>query len=277
MKIPTKSLLLATLAAAIATTSGAQGLSDKKKGPTGKLYIAEVVGDGQVVTDGRVYQPKQGAAYNAPGAVIETGKESRQSIVYSNGSAMVLNQNSRVEIGRFTQEAFRNDRESVDVEPSISQSEISVVQGRVGICTSGLLSGTTMTYHTALASINIRGRKLVIESAPNRTIVSAVEGDVTIRTGSRDASGQVLHGGEQAVITPSGVGQPPLVKISPMDHDTMAAAEASATLACGARKTVSFETVDSAKDGADIEAHSTVPVDPPSNITVSPDRIEPGK
>ncbi len=277
MKTPTKLLQLAAIAAIVASTGFAQEPAHKKKGPVGKLYVADVIGDGQVVTDGRVYIPKQGSAYNAPGAVIETGKNSRQAIVYSNGSAMFLDQNTRVEIGRFAQEPFHTGRNSPDVEPSISQTEIFVAQGLVGVCSGGLLSGTTMTYNTALASINVRGRKVVIETAADQTVVSALEGDVTIRISNRDQSGQVLHAGERAVITPGAPGQPPAIRIAAMDAATLAASDGQATQACGARKTVSFETVDSSPEGGEIEAHATVPADPPVNITVSPDRIEPGK
>jgi hypothetical protein len=277
MKTPTKLLLLAAIAAVIASTGIAQESTGKKKGPVGKLYVAEVVGDGQVVADGRVYVPKQGSAYDAPGAVIETGKNSRQAIVCSNGSAMFLDQNTRLEIGRFAQEPFRAGRNSSDVEPSISQTEIFLAQGLVGVCSGGLLSGTTMTYSTALASVNVRGRKVVIEAAADHTVVSALEGDVTIRISNRDPSGQVVHAGERAVITPGASGQPPVVRITAMDPATLATADGQATQACGARKTVSFETVDSPPDGVDIEVHATVSAHPDTNITVSPDRIEPGK
>ncbi|HET7536249.1 MAG TPA: FecR domain-containing protein [Candidatus Didemnitutus sp.] len=272
MKTPTQFILLAAIAAVVSATGLAQ---DKKKGPTGKFYVAQATGDVQVVADGRVFVPKQGSAFNAPGSVIETGKGAKQAVVYSNGSAMFLDQNTRVEIGRFVQEPFRTDRGTTDTEPSISQTEIFLAQGSVGICAGGALSGTTVTYNTPQASINVRGRRLVIDASREQTTVSALEGDITIRTGAQDQSGQVIHAGEQAIIRSGLSGQPPSIHISALDQAALATAEASAMQACGARKTVSFETVDGAGEGSDIEAHPTVPATPPVNITVSPDRIEP--
>jgi hypothetical protein len=196
------------------------------------------------------------------------------------------------------QEPFRPDRNATpEVEPSISQSDVFVARGQIGICTGQLVSGSTMNYSTPHASVNIRGGKLSIKTNENETIVYMVEGDATVRGGTRDIGGTLLRAGEQAVIRPGPPGQPPSITVGPIDRSTAASLDEKVNIACNAKKTVSFEMIEKkaeqglesseqeppadapaapAEPDNEIVALPTTPTSPPTNITVSPDRIVPG-
>ena len=296
-------VLFCTAGALLAAPAAfAQRQLGKKKGPTSKLYLAETVGEGQIITDGKAYAPRQATAFDAPGTVIETKKESHQAFVYSNGAGMFVDAETRVEVDRFVQEPFRPDRNSTtEVEPSISQSDVFVARGQVGICTGQLVSGTTMNYGTPHANVNIRGGKLSIKTNENETVVYLLEGDATVRGGSRDLGGQILRSGEQAVIRPGPPGRPPTISVGPIERTAASSLDDKVNVACNAKKSVSFETIEKkAEQGLDnppeentpgdntsggdgggsdqeIVVRPTTPTAPPPVITVSPDRLAPGK
>jgi hypothetical protein len=285
MKTLPKTLVLAALSLSLlGTDTLAQRQLGKKKGPTSKLYLAETKGEGQIITEGKAYEPRQATAFDAPGTVIETKNDAHQAYVYSNGTGMYVDANTRVEIARFIQEPFQPDRNNLEREPSMSQSDVFVARGLVGLCTSQLVTGTTMTYTTPLAAVTIRGHKLAIQSSPEASIVYLLEGDVTVRTRD-DLGGRLLNSGEQAVIRPGQPGQPPSVTIAPIDREMISALDEKVSIACNAKKTVSFETIErKAAGGAsgesaveeEIVPRPTVTETVPSNIpAVSASRIEP--
>lgn len=298
--LPKLLAVTAALSVLLAPQALAQRQLGKKKGPTSKLYLAETKGEGSIVTDGKSYEPRQATAFDAPGTVIETKDDAHQVLVYSNGSAMFVDAQTRVEINRFVQEPFQPDRNSTEMEPSISRSDIHVSRGQVGICTGQLVSGTTMNYSTPHASINIRGGRLAIQTSAESSTVYLLDGDATVRLGNNDLGGQILHPGEQAVIRPGPPGQPASFTIGPIDRQVVDALDEKVSLACGARKSVSFEMIErKAEQGAggpgdqgavsetgagaeetgagqEIVPRPTVPTAPPTNITVSPDRLNRG-
>lgn len=292
MKIPKQIILLTTaLALALTPTVFAQRQLGKKKGPTSKLYLAETSGEGQIQTEGKVYEPKQATAFDAPGTIIETNDDAHQAFVYSNGTGMYVDQNTRVEVDRFVQEPFQPERNNTSNEPSISQSDVFVAHGFVALCTSALVSGTTMGYSTPQGSINIRGGKMAIQTSAKETTFYLLEGDVTVRSSSQDIGGQVLHPGEKAVVRPGVAGGPPTITVAPIESEMMSTLDDRTAVACNAKKTVTFEIIEKkAELGADgppedgppptttpvIVPIPTVPENPSTNITVSPDRITPG-
>jgi FecR protein len=260
-------------AAALAQDS--QSLS-QKKGPMGKIFLSETQGEGQIISDGKIYEPKQASAFNASGTVIETRDRAHQAYVYSNGTGMYLDANTRVEIQQFTQEPFLSDRNLENAEPSRSQSDVYLAHGMVGICTNQFVSGSRMVYTTSLATVNVRGQRLVIKSTSTETVVYVVEGDATVKIGNKDLGSQVLKTGERATIR-SGPGGPSAIVVEPIDRETMSMLDDKVTIACSSKRTVSFETTGKGANGADsdeIVAHPTVvaPAAAP-NLTVSADRL----
>jgi hypothetical protein len=294
----------------ICPSAWAQRQLGKKKGPTSKLYVAEATGDSQIQTNDKVYTAKQATAFDAPGTIIETKANSSNAIVYSNGTGMFVDQNTRVEIDRFVQEPFKPERNgSADApyEPSVSQSDVFVARGAVGICTSKLVSGSTMSYGTPQGNVNIRGGKVSIATDANETTIDLVDGDITVRGGDHDVGGQILRAGERAVIRPGPVGQPPQITIGAIPPDQMKTIDERVTSACNAKKTVTFEIIEQkaslslesqiaasttggsttgsaalaagadAGDGTqEIVPKPTVPDNLPTNIVISADRLPGG-
>jgi hypothetical protein len=290
MKTNPARLILVCIAVLIvgAPSALAQRQLGKKKGPTSKLYLAESTGETQIQNGDKIYAARQATAFDAPGTIIETKADSHDAFVYSNGTGMYVDQNTRVEIDRFVQEPFRPLRDGstdIPVEPSISQSNVFVSRGAVGICTSKLVSGSSMSYGTPQGLVNIRGGKVSIETNANETVVDLLEGDITVRGGNTDLGGQVLTAGERAVITSGPAGQPPHITIGPIPPDRLQAIDDRVTIACNAKKTVTFEVIEqtanrgldsasTASDtGEDIVAKPTVPANLPNNIVISPDRL----
>lgn len=245
---------IATLVAVPA--SHAQRNLGKKKGPTSKLYMAEAVGETSLQNGDKIYTARQATAFDAPGTVIETKAGAHNALVYSNGTGMFVDENTRVEIDRFVQEPFQpernNQRLDTPLEPSISQSNVHVSQGAVGVCTSQLMSGSSMNYSTPHGNVNIRGGKVSIETTGDATYIDLLEGDITVRgSGGRDVGGQILRPGERATITPSPSGQP-MISVGPIPQAAMQAADERTETACNAKKTVTFEVIDKkAEEGLD--------------------------
>ncbi len=297
-------LLSAAMALVWSPAALAQRDLGKKKGPTSKIYLAEAQGESQIVTGEKIYEGKQATAFDAPGTIIETKPGSHNAFVYSNGTGMYVDENTRVEVNRFVQEPFQPDRNTTEVEPSISQSDVFVARGFVGVCTSQMVAGSSMNYSTSHAGVNIRGKKVAIQTNPQETTIYLLDGDVTVRSGGRDLGGQLMRPGEQAVIRPGLPGQPPSVTISPIPTELMPSLDERVTVACNARKSVTFEMIekraefgadggsdlevaangnpapnasfDSGDPEAEIVARPTVPTQVPVNIVVSPDRL-PGR
>ena len=274
-----------------------------KKGPTSKIYIAEAKGDTQILNGDKVYTARQATVFDAPGTVLETKVGGFDAIVYSNGTGMAIEENTRVEINRFMQEPFQpQSNQSADTlnEPSISQSDIYLARGTVGICTSRLVSGSSMNYSTPQASINIRGGKISIATTPSETTIDLLEGDITIQVGRLDPGGQLLRPGERAVIRASTTDRLPLISIMPIPPELLQAVSDRTIIACNAKRTVTFEIIEKkagqglesvAPDFAGPEAPATnsgagpagatqeivvkptVPVQLPINIEISPSRL----
>lgn len=289
-----RKLVLASCAVALAfPLLGAEG---KKKNPTSKVYFSDVSGEAQIDTGENIEDLAKRSVYNAEGTVIETKRPESDTdrsryystMVYSNGTGAFFDADTRVEVKRFMQEPFTPNRTDADLEPSISQTQAFVSRGAVGLCTSKLVAGSNMTYTTAHTSVNIRGRKLVIETTNEMTKVSMLEGESTLRSGPNDLGGHVVHTGEQAIIRPTQPGQPNEIQIVPIPDGEMPQLDEKVSMACMAKKTVYFDVRERAGstdgdglnsfNGADGATHEIVPVEVipsslPVQYTVSPARI----
>ena len=109
------------------------------------------------------------------------------------------------------------------------------------------VAGSSAVYQTPEATINVRGRKLVIQTSDNVTKVSMLEGESTVRTGTEgniDLGGQILKAGQQAIIQSRPRGEPPVMKIIPIPPGEMTLLDDKVSMACMAKKTVYFEVVD---------------------------------
>jgi hypothetical protein len=285
--LPFRLLLSAALALVVVVPSGyAQRQVGKNKGPVAKIYVADAQGEGQIQNGDKIYTLRQATAFDAPGTVIETKAGSHNSIVYSNGTGLFVDESTRVEIESFVQQPFQpTGEETLDAnhEPSMSQSNVFLAHGAVAICTTQLLSGSSMIYATPFGSVNIRGGKLTIESRGDETYIDLLQGDVTVHAGAHDVGGQILRAGERAVIRGSGPNAG--ITIQPIPDEAKQKDDLRVSSACAGRRSVTFEAIayshensDGEAAGADdptqqIVARPTIPSSPSGNIVISPDRL----
>jgi hypothetical protein len=147
-----------------------------------------------------------------------------------------------------------------------------------------------MTYSTAHASVNVRGRKLVIETNNDLTKVSMLEGESTIKSGPNDMGGHIVHTGEQAIIRKGAPGQPNEIQISPIPESENDSLDEKVSMACQAKKTVYFDVRDRSTNGTGVNSFDgadgatqeivpveTIPINLPTQYTVSPARISGGE
>ncbi|MCX6955442.1 MAG: hypothetical protein NTV51_25105 [Verrucomicrobia bacterium] len=230
-----------------------------KKNPTSKVYIADVSGEAQIDIGDMVQDVAKKAVYNAQGTIIETKKAEKEedknkifsTVVYSNGTGAYFDQDTKVELKKFIQEPFTPNRADMDVEPSISQTQAFISRGAVGLCTSKQVAGSNLTYQTPHGSVNIRGRRIVIETNDEETKISMIEGDSTVRAGAMDMGGHTLRAGDQAIIRPGAPGGPNLITIRPIPGNDMPLLDDKVAMACLAKKTVYFEVREKRTDGVD--------------------------
>lgn len=242
--------IVGTLVVASSLLPSVAHAQNKKKNPTSKVYVSDVQGEGQIdIGENGIQDLQKKSVYNAQGTVIETKKAERpedkdkvfSTMVYSNGTGAYFDQDTKVEVRKFLQEPFTPNRVDNEVEPSISQTQAFVARGVVGLCNSKQVAGSNMIYSTAQGSVNIRGKKVVIEAGDGVTKVSMIEGDSTVRAGTADMGGQTLHSGEQAIIRPGANGGPGTIQIQKIPREESAKLDDKVASACMAKKTVYFE------------------------------------
>jgi len=240
--LPQTVSLALCLGAALCLTARVHAATGKKN-PTSKFYVADVDGDAEIDTGDKVDDLNKKSVYNAEGTVVETKPKAANAMVFSNGTGIFFDEDTRVEVKKFDQEPFVPNRTDMDVEPSVSQTQAYVPRGTVGLCTSKLVAGSSMNYSTPLGSVNIRGGKVVIQNVGNQTKISMLDGDSTVSAGDQDTGGRPLKNGQQAVITAGTAGQPSQVQIQDIPSNEQAGLQAKVTMACTAKKTVYFEAV----------------------------------
>lgn len=274
-------LTIVTIAVIVlASPALAQRSLGTKKGPTSKIYMAEAVGESQIQNGDKIYTARQATAFDAPGTVIETKAGAYNALVYSNGTGMFVDEITRVEINRFVQEPFRpqriNERLDTITEPSVSQSNVHVSTGAIGICTSQLISGSSMNYSTPHGNVNIRGGKVSIETNDNVTFIDLLDGDITVRgSGGHDIGGHILRPGERATIMPSLAGGQPTISVSPIPPSALRSADERTQTACNAKKTVTFEVIQrKAEEGLDSPAGESPASEETSGETASTEDAE---
>jgi hypothetical protein len=244
----------------------------KRANPTSKAYVAETKGESQIDTGEKIEPLSVKSVYAVEGSTIETKADSSSTLVFSNGTSIAVGANSRFEVKKFLQEPFTPNRNDLDVEPSISQTAVKLMRGSVGICTSRLVAGSSMTYQTPHGSINIRGHKIMIEVAENETVVSLLEGDVTV-SGTEVSGSQNLKPGQQAIMRKAAPDQPTVITIRTISPETNKKADDQVSLACISRRTVYFEAAD--REGSEIRPVEVKPTNLPTQFTVSPARLNP--
>ncbi|MGD1030268.1 MAG: FecR domain-containing protein [Opitutaceae bacterium] len=225
--------------AAAALLFPALGKGQGSHNPASKFYVADVEGTVRILTGDRIDDLRKQTVYNAEGTVIETTANSVIAIVFSNGTGIYFDNDTRLEVKRFEQEAFVPNRSDMDTEPSVSQMEFYLPRGSIALSTSKLVPGSTISVRTPLGSINIRGGRVVIQIDRGVITVSVLGGNCTVFAGI--GGGEPVNGGEQVVITPGAPGAPPQVTEQNIPSGELAQLEGRVTMAGNATRTVYFE------------------------------------
>jgi hypothetical protein len=246
-------------------------------GPASKLFVADIKGESDLSTVDAITPLTEKAVFAAQGSSILTDKDAHNSMVYSNGSGIFLDSDTRLNVKKFVQEPFTPNRYDLDMEPSVSQTQAYLSHGLIGLCTNRLAAGSSMVYSTPQATLNIRGKKIVIETSNYETRVSVLEGDVTIQA-SHGGAGQLLHGGQEAIVRSSSANETSsIVHVGQIPDERKQFLSDRVAMACIAKRTVYFEVVDRKNDAGettqDIQASAVVPTNKPTDFTISPSQL----
>ncbi|MEI6861124.1 MAG: hypothetical protein WCL04_02615 [Verrucomicrobiota bacterium] len=249
-------------------------------GPTSKLYVAQV-GDkeAEINTGERIENLADKDVRPAEGTTIQTKPDAKPAaVVLSNSTGVFFDPDTKLEVAKFMQEPFTPNRTDLETEPSMSQTQGNIVHGAVGLCTPKMVSGSSMVFNTPQASVTVQGRKSVISTDGNETIISAMEGDQVVR-GDQFSGGQTIKEGQQAVVTRTSATTPPIITIRPIPDSQRAALNDKVDAACTARQKVYFQAVDSKSIFADpnpkkeIVVKEVIPPTVDPVITVSAESI----
>lgn len=279
MKTTTKIILSAALSSLLTLAAFAQATIP------GKVFVAEVNGAVTYISGGKVIKLEKGQSLPADGAHIETAAGSSLVLVYSNGSSIYIDQNTIVDIQRFTQKPFTPGVDTTVLEPSTSDTLAKITQGRVVISTNELATGTSMVYQTPESQVQIRGREVVIEVQNQTTNVVTLAGDVTVTPTNAPPGdiGQALHTGDMAVVTNTSASTTatPTVQIVPITSNLSNSLAPMLASTERAQSTVVFQSVTTQGAGAEnattvIQAQAVVPAAEPVQLTVSPSTLRTG-
>jgi hypothetical protein len=280
MKTTTKFVLFAAISSVLPLGVFAQASIP------GKIFVAEVNGAVTYVAGGKVIKLEKGESVPADGAHIETAAGSSLVLVYSNGTSVFIDQNTIIDIRRFTQKPFTPGVDTTVLEPSASDTLGKITQGRVIISTNELATGTSMIYQTPESQVQIRGREVVIEVQNQTTNVVTLAGDVTVTPVNAPPGdiGEALHTGDMAVVTTTSAASTatPSVQVVPINTTLTASLAPMLASTQRAQSTVVFESVTTpAGAGANnpttvIQAQAVVPAAMPVQLTVSPSTLRTG-
>ncbi len=258
------------VAGLLAFSPGTLAAQTKSKNAAGRLYVASLEGSAQINRGEKIEGLKVRGAYLAEGSILETEAKSTNALVYSNGTGLFVDPDTRLEVSRFAQEPFTPNRADLEVEPSVSQTETLVARGTIGLCTSKLVAGSSMKYSSTFGSVSVQGGKLVIVADADETRISLLEGEALVRCGELDLGGRMLRPGEQARIRRGASS----ATVGPIPPSELAQLNDKIFMACAARKTVYFETTGS-ETAPEIVAVPVVPATVSPLNTVSPSQLPP--
>jgi hypothetical protein len=117
------------------------------------------------------------------GATIKTGAGSIAVIVFGSGSTASIRPDSEIEITKFEQEAFSGPLPS-DSEPSVSNTQLKVVNGQVVSKVSKLKKGSEFVVNSPVGAAGVRGTifSVTYNAATGFYSVQVVEGGVVLQT-----------------------------------------------------------------------------------------------
>ena len=149
-------VLLALLGLSALTANAAQLASAKVLNVSGTVNSHS--------EDGVEKQLIVGAILSQGDSIVTTAM-SNALLVFSNGSELVVEENSSISIANLSQEAFGGNKsyEQLQADPSSSQSLLELNYGKVSGHVKKLRSGSEFNIETPLGTAAIRGTKFQVE------------------------------------------------------------------------------------------------------------------
>ena len=238
------------------------------KNPASKAYISDAEGDATIFTpeDGVIKDATKKNVYNAEGLIFQTKKKANQAVVLSNGSGLYIEENSHLEIKKFSQEPFKPDRTDMDVEPSVSQTKGYIPHGFVAICTSKIVAGSDMTYQGPHGGVRLFNNKATIDVGDSTTTIISVEGEASIQVGPFRT--ERLKVGEKAIVDAK------TIKIEKASKKELDTASEKIAIACQAKREVYFDVMKQSENVLEIKAIAVSSEKLPVQFTVSPARLD---
>lgn len=154
-----------------------------KAAPTqaGTIEVLSVTGS---VVDAKSKPVKAGQTLSTGDSVI-TGDESTATLLFSNGTKVVVEPKTDFGVDRFLQDPFDpagKDLKALPKEPTVSKTQMAVQKGSIVADVAKLNSGSSMEVKTPLGTAGIRGTKFNIivtqEGEGFRVTLKVLEGKV---------------------------------------------------------------------------------------------------
>ncbi|HEX3730310.1 MAG TPA: hypothetical protein VHV47_10935, partial [Opitutaceae bacterium] len=210
----------ATAAEAAASSQGAPAkLAAGIDLPQDSFYVAKAVGEVDCVVKGRSFALKPSDSLIARGAIVTTLPNSSATLLFSNHTSIALGEKAEIKVDKYDQEAFKPNN-TLDLEPSNSQSLILVHYGRLEVTTPQLLSGTSLVFESAHGTVKLLngqsgGDRAYLAVTPKQTTVQMGNGSASLAPRNPDGSLQTistpLTPGPMATIKPA-VGAVPTIE-----------------------------------------------------------------
>mgnify|MGYP001550716837 CR=1 FL=1 len=151
--------------------------------------VIEVVGTvSKNSADGQSSQLKVGEIVKE-GASITTAKLSMAKLVFSNGSEMTIEENTRITIAELQQDAFTGGKsyEQLQADPSKSQTLLELNYGEINGHTKKLQPGSNFKIKTPLGTAAIRGTRWSI-----MLIFNPERGEFILITNNKDGALDII-------------------------------------------------------------------------------------
>lgn len=191
-----RSLLAGVTGAFVAVTAALAQL------PSGAISVGSVSGDVTFATAGSTTYQRLAAGASLPqGATVKTGNNSTATVVFSSGSTAIIAANSIIEFTKFEQEAFSGPIPTKG-EPSVSKTEINVIDGSVAAKVNKLKKGSSYTVNSPVGAAGVRGTTFVVtfSRATGQFTVATVEGLVVMTARATGVSTEVAGTETKAVV-----------------------------------------------------------------------------
>lgn len=173
----------------------------------GNIRVLKVKGDvTSVDTSTKKAEPLKEGAFLKQDHSVKTGAASTAVLLFSNGTTVSVSPNSVFTVDTFLQAPFDstgvNFRE-IKEEPSISNTKVSLTEGRVLAVVAKLAKGSTLDIGTPSGVAGIRGTTLSVTTAG----VAVVAGSVQVTSSNGNTS--EVNGGEQTTFNAVAEGADP--------------------------------------------------------------------